>query len=442
NVFGYNPMEVLSKKPSPVGKWKFGVTADLHVSKYIQGEILEKYSPDYVPKTNIFQSTLLERNIQLLLNAGDVINWYGAGTNIEDWAKYEELWGTSNSQIAHFIAPGNHEVYCDVSNEKDFDKYIKATGFPGQTKEKMDYFFDFGKVRFICINSNDFFYRNGKYATGINDDRKIELQNYLDGLFNSAIGKIDHIIIFQHMDAYSPCYRYDSNNSAKLQIIYDYLANKYPNKKYFTITLLHGHAHMYYRTLRHGMYFIEVPSGGANGTWTYSSQFLSLYNNPEYKHYLDLIENDVWGKGEQCFIEAEVDGKTIEFKLVAFNDCVPYFKGDILSSIKLTVEGDTSLNNNKDSMNFINKNYPNPFNPECYIPIEIPNNKSQNLNVKIKIYNILGQVVREVITNNASNSIYWDGRDNLGKEVSSGMYFYETIINNKTQNCKKMLMLK
>ncbi|MFH1613219.1 MAG: gliding motility-associated C-terminal domain-containing protein, partial [bacterium] len=92
--------------------------------------------------------------------------------------------------------------------------------------------------------------------------------------------------------------------------------------------------------------------------------------------------------------------------------------------------------------NKISFSYPNPFNPECYIPIEIPNNKSSISNIKIKIYNILGQVVREVITNNANSSVYWDGRDNLGKEVSSGMYFYETIINNKTQNCKKMLMLK
>ena len=83
--------------------------------------------------------------------------------------------------------------------------------------------------------------------------------------------------------------------------------------------------------------------------------------------------------------------------------------------------------------------YPNPFNPECYIPIE---NNLQNANIKIKVYNILGQVVREINTNNASNSIYWDGRDNFGKEVSSGMYFYETIINNQVQSYKKMLMLK
>ncbi|MFH1613197.1 MAG: T9SS type A sorting domain-containing protein, partial [bacterium] len=109
----------------------------------------------------------------------------------------------------------------------------------------------------------------------------------------------------------------------------------------------------------------------------------------------------------------------------------------------ISILGDDGNNINGLLINSMNNkilSYPNPFNPECYIPIEITNNKSQN--IKIKIYNILGQVVREVMTNNANNSVYWDGRDNLGKEVSSGMYFYETIIDNKTLNCKKMLMLK
>ncbi|MFH1612183.1 MAG: gliding motility-associated C-terminal domain-containing protein [bacterium] len=85
-------------------------------------------------------------------------------------------------------------------------------------------------------------------------------------------------------------------------------------------------------------------------------------------------------------------------------------------------------------------NYPNPFNPECYIPLENSEFKIQNL--KLRIYNILGQVIREIIANNANNSVYWDGRDNLGKELSSGMYFYEIIVDNKAQSCKKMLMLK
>ncbi|MFH1612472.1 MAG: metallophosphoesterase [bacterium] len=414
NVFGYNPMDILSQKPSPTGKWKFGATADIHTASTVTAEYLEK--------TNIFQSTLLERNIQLLLNNGDVISWYGAGTDVKDWAKFEELWGTNRSQIAHFISPGNHDVHRDSSNDEDFDKYLKASGFPGQTKENMDYYFDFGNVRFISINASQFIYKNGQYIWDdpINNNRMTELQNYLDDLFNSAIGKIDHIVLFQHVSAYAPCHRYSDNSIQKLKKMYDYFANKYPNKKYFTITWLHGHDHIYYRTLRHGMYFIEVPSGGANGTWTYSSNFLESYNNPEQRYRLGLQENDVWGEGEQCFIEAEVDGKTIEFRLVAFNDhtsnysnphyppeYVPsYPKGAILNSIKLTVE-DTSLNYNKDSLNLSKiKNYPNPFNPECYIPIEISNNKNQTSNVKVKIYNILGQVVREVITNNSNNSVY------------------------------------
>jgi len=35
--------------------------------------------------------------------------------------------------------------------------------------------------------------------------------------------------------------------------------------------------------------------------------------------------------------------------------------------------------------------------------------------------------VREINSSNATNSIYWDGRDNFGKEVSSGMYFVQVI---------------
>ncbi|MFH1612250.1 MAG: FlgD immunoglobulin-like domain containing protein [bacterium] len=111
-------------------------------------------------------------------------------------------------------------------------------------------------------------------------------------------------------------------------------------------------------------------------------------------------------------------------------------------SINVLEDDGTSICKMTNNAKMNTLNYPNPFNPECYIPLELSNNKSPISNIKIKIYNILGQVVREVITNNANNSVYWDGRDNSGKEVSSGMYFYETIINNKTINCKKMLMQK
>jgi hypothetical protein len=71
-------------------------------------------------------------------------------------------------------------------------------------------------------------------------------------------------------------------------------------------------------------------------------------------------------------------------------------------------------------------NYPNPFNPECYIPI---NTKGKVKDVKCKIYNILGQLVREIEYSNGQefkgSRLYWDGRDSRGLEVPAGVYFYE-----------------
>jgi hypothetical protein len=83
--------------------------------------------------------------------------------------------------------------------------------------------------------------------------------------------------------------------------------------------------------------------------------------------------------------------------------------------------------------------YPNPFNPECYIPVNI---KGKRENVKCKIYNILGQLVREIeisdLSSQISNSIYWDGRDSRGLEVPTGVYFYEVT----GESIRQMVVLR
>jgi flagellar hook assembly protein FlgD len=63
-------------------------------------------------------------------------------------------------------------------------------------------------------------------------------------------------------------------------------------------------------------------------------------------------------------------------------------------------------------------------------------------NVKCKIYNILGQLVREIKISNPqtqiSKSIYWDGRDTRGLEVPAGVYFYEV----DGEAVRRMVVLK
>jgi protocatechuate 3,4-dioxygenase beta subunit len=81
--------------------------------------------------------------------------------------------------------------------------------------------------------------------------------------------------------------------------------------------------------------------------------------------------------------------------------------------------------------------YPNPFNSECWIPV---NTKDKKQNVKCKIYNILGQLVREIEISNLpiSKSIYWDGKDSRGMEVPAGVYFYEIA----GEKVRRMVVLK
>jgi hypothetical protein len=90
-------------------------------------------------------------------------------------------------------------------------------------------------------------------------------------------------------------------------------------------------------------------------------------------------------------------------------------------------------------------NYPNPFNPDTWIPYYLP----QDANVTIQIYNSAGQMVRELnlgrqaagIYLNKDSAAYWDGKDSLGQLVSSGVYFY-TIHAGKFTVTRKMVIMK
>ena len=85
-------------------------------------------------------------------------------------------------------------------------------------------------------------------------------------------------------------------------------------------------------------------------------------------------------------------------------------------------------------------NYPNPFNPETKIALELP----EPGQVKLEIYNIKGQKVITLLDcymDSGRSETLWNGRDNNKKSVSSGIYFYKLSTKDDTI-MKKMLMLK
>ena len=90
-------------------------------------------------------------------------------------------------------------------------------------------------------------------------------------------------------------------------------------------------------------------------------------------------------------------------------------------------------------------NYPNPFNPETWIPYHLANARD----VTITIYDARGAVVcqldlghqREGYYTHRSRAAYWDGRNDVGERVASGIYFYQLQVDNVSR-LRKMVILK
>ncbi|MFC1544568.1 T9SS type A sorting domain-containing protein [Gemmatimonadota bacterium] len=90
----------------------------------------------------------------------------------------------------------------------------------------------------------------------------------------------------------------------------------------------------------------------------------------------------------------------------------------------------------------LSQNYPNPFNPSTTIAYEIP--EGDNVQVQLKVYNMRGQLVRTLVDESRSEGSYqiqWDGSDNYGRRVSSGVYFYR-IKAGEFSKTRKMVILK
>jgi len=123
-------------------------------------------------------------------------------------------------------------------------------------------------------------------------------------------------------------------------------------------------------------------------------------------------------------------------------------KGAVINGILYgdTTNVITAVENNKDnilpSILELKQNYPNPFNAGTNIGFFL----FQNTNVSIIIYNSNGEEVNKIIDDKyyskGEYSVYWNGKNMQGQDVSSGIYFYSFFQNSKPIKTKSMLLLK
>ncbi|MDE0042421.1 MAG: T9SS type A sorting domain-containing protein, partial [Candidatus Poribacteria bacterium] len=90
-------------------------------------------------------------------------------------------------------------------------------------------------------------------------------------------------------------------------------------------------------------------------------------------------------------------------------------------------------------------NYPNPFNPETWLPYRL----AVDANVTLTIYDIGGAPVRRLemgrqragYYTDRGNAAHWDGRNGSGERVASGIYFYE-LATPSFRDVRRMLIVK
>ena len=91
------------------------------------------------------------------------------------------------------------------------------------------------------------------------------------------------------------------------------------------------------------------------------------------------------------------------------------------------------------------QNFPNPFNPETWIPFEL----AKPAEVTIRIYNLKGRLIRTINLGQKDAGFYmskervarWDGKDSFGEKVASGVYFY-TLQTGEFRATRKMVIMK
>jgi hypothetical protein len=166
-----------------------------------------------------------------------------------------------------------------------------------------------------------------------------------------------------------------------------------------------------------------------------------LNTDDERVHILDLVLNIDQGTPDQFVaIESATDpvGGPV---LLGLNDGVTEFSPAFVGGV-IRYGNPTGVENHdiaKPATFSLKQNYPNPFNPETIIEFELQEGSLTNLT----IYNLLGQHVVELADGYhqaGSHSVVWDGKDERGRNVPSGIYFCSLSSNNRTAISKMLLI--
>lgn len=339
-------------------------------------------NPEYVIKCFMIESDQMQDGNQ----AENVKNHLPSfNTNI-----WHEL---PNANSANPTFPKAHQVLTEMNNRYGFYGWF-GHGAPTDVTTMSAYY---NKMPRWCLNAED--------AVEFSTNQVLETQDALDNLTN-----IDHpAIIYSIGCDHTPFDNYHTN------------PNDYNMGESFTVNNLAGGVAFLgntrfgfvYSSYKFFQSFADLIEGGNRHLGV--AELISKYNKCTISHYLNYSHNLVGCPETQIHTAIPMEKKSIylnpkelpnEFKIIG--------------------------------------NYPNPFNPVTNIKYTIP----YNCDVQIKIYDLMGsevRTIREFVQSSGKHEIMWDGKNNEGIRVSSGIYIYTlkamSVENNLEYSASSKLIL-
>ena len=156
---------------------------------------------------------------------------------------------------------------------------------------------------------------------------------------------------------------------------------------------------------------------------------------------LDIAGGKIYWTEEDSIRRADLNGENIEDVVTGLGTPT----GIVLEYVTINAPAAPAIVELPPDATVLLANYPNPFNPETWIPYQL----ASASNVKITIYEAKGTLVRTLVLGHQpagyytsrNRAAYWDGRNTLGERVASGIYFYQLQADDLSL-LRKMIILK
>lgn len=177
--------------------------------------------------------------------------------------------------------------------------------------------------------------------------------------------------------------------------------------------------------------FVDATNDGTN--WT---TLLSI-NGAQFSWVQDSVRlNDFAGSGN----------KNVQIRFRMVSDGAVEKAGIYIDDIEIFAEGLVASVESEESNTIpaeysLSQNYPNPFNPSTIISYSLP----EATIVTLRIYDVLGREVKTLVSEQQAAGTYrvnWNGDNNLGSKVASGIYIYRIVAGASYMQTKKMILLK